>query len=235
MKVNYFIGLLITLIIQSTFYAQSSIPEGYKLVYFQDFESPQSIRDFEMTDKSAWKISNGKTGNSLELFGKSDYKSRVRSPYNIAVIKDLVVGDFVLELDLSQSGREYGHRDLCLFFGISNSTNFYYVHIASVADDHANNVFIVNDEPRTKIAFKTTEGTNWGETNSDHKVRIERNVEKGSIKVFFDDMSNPIMEANDMHFVEGKIGIGSFDDTGKFDNIKIWSPNILKNKIGLFR
>jgi len=235
MQINFIFCLLTTLFTQSSLLAQSTIPEGYQLVYFQDFESPQSIRDFEMTDEKAWKISKGKTGNSLELFGKSHYKARVRSPYNIAVLKNLIVGDFVLEADLSQTGKEYGHRDLCLFFGFTNSTNFYYVHIASKADNNANNIFLVNDEPRTNIAIKTTTGTNWGETNSIHKVRIERDLKKGSIKVFFDDFSTPIMEANDTHFMEGKIGFGSFDDTGKFDNIKIWSPQISEKKKGLFR
>ena len=213
---------------------QSQIPENYKLVYAQDFELPQAVNDFEMTDAEAWRIVAENKGNVIELFGKSDYESRVRSPFNIALINDVSVGDFVLELDLNQTGKEYGHRDLCLFFGVNSPTNFYYVHIASKVDDHANNIFIVNDEPRTKISTKTTQGTDWGETDSWHKVRIERLVETGSIKIYFDDMTNPIMEANDTHFVEGHIGIGSFDDTGKFDNIKIWAPQVVDQKLGFF-
>ncbi len=213
-------------------YSQDNIPETIKLIYSQDFESPQAINDFEMTDANAWKISKGKTGNALELFGKSDYRAKVRSPFNIAVIKDMVVGDFVFETELNQTGKEYGHRDLCLFFGVNSPTNFYYVHIASKADDHANNIFIVNDEPRKKIGIKTTSGTDWGDTNSWHKVRIER--EDASIKVYFDDSKTPIMEAEDIHFTEGSIGIGSFDDTGKFDNIKIWSNNCIKQRKGFF-
>ncbi|MFY0653407.1 MAG: hypothetical protein JXQ96_15300 [Cyclobacteriaceae bacterium] len=235
MKILYTLLFLASLVFPNTLLAQSIVPEGYSLIYAQDFESPQAIRDFEMTDKMAWKISDGKTGNGLELFGKSEYKSRVRSPFNIALIKDLLVGDFVMEINLSQTGKEYGHRDLCLFFGATSSTNFYYVHIASVADDHANNIFLVNDEPRTKIASKTTEGTNWGETNSWHKVRIERVIESGSIKIYFDDMTVPIMEATDTHFADGRIGVGSFDDSGKYDNIKIWSPKLSKPKSGFFK
>ena len=226
---------LANLTLLSGLFAQSSIPDKFQLVYSQDFESPQAIRDFEMTDASAWRIGEGATGKTIELFGKSEYESRVRSPHNIALIKNLVVGDFILEANLSQTGKEYGHRDLCLFFGVNNATNFYYLHIASVADDNANNIFLVNDEPRTNIATKTTQGTKWGETNSWHKVRIERNVEVGSIKIYFDDMTNPAMEANDTHFISGSIGIGSFDDTGQFDNIKIWSPQLSNKKNGFFK
>lgn len=219
----------------ASFIAQESmIPEGYDLVYSQDFESPQAIRDFEFSDPRAWKISTNEEGSqNLELFGESEYRARVRSPFNIALIKDLFLGDFILEANLSQSGREYGHRDLCLFFNVNSPTNFYYVHIASVADDNANNIFLVNDEPRTNIATKTTEGTDWGKTNSWHKVRIERNTESGSIHILFDDKK--IMETVDTHFVNGRLGFGSFDDTGRFDNIKIWAPKIHDSKKGFFK
>ena len=159
----------------------------------------------------------------------------MRSPLNIALLKAHLFSDFILEVELSQTGREYGHRDLCLFFGARDASNFYYVHLASTADDHANNIFLVNDEPRVKIAEKTTKGTNWGATNSWHKVRIERNLEDGTIKVFFDDMKTPVMEALDHHFRYGYIGFGSFDDTGLFDNIRIFAPGTIKKQKGFFK
>ena len=225
------ITFVFLMVISGVVWAQDSkIPEGYELIYSEDFADGSPIHDFEMSDPTAWKVEDG----VLELFGKSDYKSRVRSPFNIALIKDKLFGDFILEVSLAQTGREYGHRDLCLFFNVKDATNFYYVHIASVADDHANNIFLVNDEPRVKIATKTTEGTDWGETGSWHKVRIERTIKEGNIKIFFDDMTNPIMEATDTHFIEGMLGFGSFDDTGKFDNIKIWAPGLAKKNRQFF-
>lgn len=214
--------------------AQQNLPSDYQLLYQQDFTEASAIDQFEMSDPSAWKAASGEKG-CLELFGKSQYEARVRSPFNIALLRDYQFGDFIMEADLAQSGREYGHRDLCLFFGAKDATNFYYVHIASVADPHANNIFLVNDEPRVAIASKTTDGTNWGATNSWHKVRIERNMDQGTIKVYFDDMNNPIMEATDNHFDFGRIGFGSFDDTGRFDNIKIWGPGVYNTRNGFFK
>jgi len=216
------------------FAQKSTIPANYSLVYAQDFSTPQTLNEFDMTDRKAWRFNEKDGKNTLELFDKSEYAARVRSPFNIALIKDLVVGDFVLEVDLAQSGKEYGHRDLCLFFNIKDPTNFYYVHIATTADDHANNIFLVNDEPRVKIATKTTAGTNWGITNSWHTARIERDASAGTISVYFDDMDQPIMEATDTHFDMGRIGFGSFDDTGQFDNIKIWAPKVMSTEDGFF-
>lgn len=214
--------------------AQANIPDNYKLVYSQDFELPQVINDFEMTDSKAWKIGQGKSGKCLELFKQSEYTPEVRSPFNIAMIKDVLVGDFIFEIKLNQNGREYGHRDLCLIFGINNSANFYYTHIASKSDKHANSIFIVNDKPRTSIVAKRTDGTNWGDINSWHTARVVRKVSEGLVEIYFDDMTTPIMEALDTHFKSGYIGFGSFDDTGKFDDIKIWAPEVLNAKQGFF-
>lgn len=231
-KINFLLFLLLgNLLLQAQ---KSTIPPDYKLVYAQDLDAPQAANDFEMTDENAWRINAVDGNNTIELHGKSNYRARVRSPFNIALLKEPIVGDFVMEVRLAQSGREYGHRDLCLFFGFQNPTNYYYVHMATVADDHANNIFLVNDEPRVKIASKTTTGTDWGATNSWHTARIHRMVEEGTIRIYFDDMKTPIMEAADTHFGAGRIGFGSFDDTGQFDDIKIWAPHLVKQKEGLF-
>jgi len=142
-------------------YAQQT-PADYKLLYEQDFEEGSSLKDFMITDAGAWRISEGKEGQALELYGKSQYKPAVRSPLNIALIKEKKFGSFILEAELQQTGKEYGHRDLCLFFGAKDSSNFYYVHMASRADPNAHNIFLVNDAPRKNIATNTTEGINWG-------------------------------------------------------------------------
>ena len=99
--------------------------------------------------------------------------------------------------------------------------------VAPKADPNAHNIFIVNKAPRTNIAKTTTQGVNWG-LEVWHKVRLERNVAEGTIKVYFDDLREPIMTAEDKTFGEGFVGFGSFDDTGKVDNIKIWAPSAKK-------
>ncbi len=41
------------------------------------------------------------------------------------------------------------------------------------------------------------------------------------LKVFVDNSNQPVLEANDLTFKQGQIGVGSFDDTGKFKNIMV--------------
>jgi len=212
----------------------TGIADGYKLLFEQKFDAESSLKDFVFTDFKAWKWSKEENGGALELTQQSEYTPAVRSPVNIALIADKVFTDFVLEADLIQTGKEYGHRDMCLFFGFQNPTNFYYTHIATAADDHAHNVFIVKNAPRTKIAKETTKGVNWG-LNVWHKVRLERTLSDGTIRVYFDDLAKPIMVAEDKTFGAGCIGFGSFDDTGKVDNIRIWGPAVGTKPTGFFK
>lgn len=213
----------------------ADIPANYKLLYQQGFDDASALDGFQFTDRNAWKwVSVGDDhGGAMELVKQSDYKPVVRSPVNIALIAGNVFNDFVLEVELIQTGKEYGHRDMCLFYGFQSPTNFYYTHIATAADPNAHNTFIVDGAPRKNFAKETTKGVNWG-LNVWHKVRIERTVGDGMIKVYFDDMTKPIMVAQNDKFKSGGIGFGSFDDTGRVDNIKIWGPSVEKRKVAEF-
>jgi hypothetical protein len=210
-----------------------AIPKDYKLVYEQDFKKSSALSDFAMSDPKAWALSQTNGVSGLELTKQSQYKPIVRSPVNIALIADKRVEDFILEADFMQTGREYGHRDMCIYFGFQSPTNFYYVHMATAADPNAHNIFIVNNKPRTNIAKKTTKGVNWG-LGVWHHVRLERRISDGTIKVYFDDLTEPIMLAEDKTFGAGYIGFGSFDDTGMVDNIRIWAPSAETKKAPFF-
>lgn len=209
-------------------------PPGWALQYDQPFLSSAALQDFLMSDQEAWVFTPGNPRGALELTKQSAYLPPLRSPVNIALLADRQFGDFILECDLLQTGREYGHRDMCLFFGFQNPTNFYYVHLATRADENAHNVFIVRDAPRTKIAKMTTSGVEWG-LNVWHHVRVERRVAQGTIQVWFDDLSDPVMTAQDKTFTSGGIGFGSFDDTGRIANIRVWAPTMEAAKTSFFR
>jgi hypothetical protein len=202
------------------------VPKGFKLLYSQNFDHADALKGFQFTDAKAWRFSdkgNGAGSGAMELFGRSKYKTKVRSPFNLGMISGKKFGSFVLEVDLQQTGREYGHRDMCLFFGFTDVAKFYYTHIASTPDPHAHNVFLVNEKPRVAIAKIPKKGIKWG-GEVWQKVRLERDAGKGDIKLFWN--GNLIHHTNDKHFQAGHIGFGSFDDTGKVDNIRIWGKNV---------
>ena len=152
-KLIYFLAL--PLLFASCNSLPDYVPEGYQLAFSESFDAHEAINEFEFSQPGIWVISD--TGNeimSLEFTGKSEqYMPPVRSPHTIGLISNLQFGSFVLDADLLQTGREYGHRDMCIFFGFQDSTHFYYAHMATKMDDNAHNIFIVNDEPRTFISI----------------------------------------------------------------------------------
>lgn len=202
------------------FLASISFAEAidFPLVFEDNFESgSERWRPF---DPSGWKIVASRGGHHFSQFKKdSSYVPPHRSPFNIAISTGPEVTDFVLDASVLSTHKDYDHRDACVIFGYQDASHFYYVHFGKKADDHANQIFIVNDAARKKISTESTTGTPW--TNAWHKLRIRRSTETGEIEVFFDDFSKPVMRACDKTFREGRIGIGSFDDTTDWDDIKL--------------
>lgn len=148
----------------------------------------------------------------LELFAASRYQPPVRSPLALAILKGQSFGDFQLDAEVRQTSREYAHRDLCLVFGYQAPDRYYYAHLASTKDANAHDVFLVDGAARRPIATRTTAGVEWGQ--GWHHVRVSRDLASGRIAVYFDDLDTPVLEAADTTLSWGRIGFGSFDDTG---------------------
>jgi hypothetical protein len=187
------------------------------LVFHDDFSKGADA--WEPTDPAAWKVIETKDGKAFSQFQQSKFKPPHRSPFNFALVKDVIVGDFVLDAEVLSTCRDYPHRDVCLIFGHQDPAHFYYVHFGKKTDDHANQIFIVNAKDRTKISTKTTEGTPWDDHW--HHLRVTRNISDGSIAVYFDDLEKPVMTATDKTFTRGRVGVGSFDDTADWRNVTL--------------
>jgi hypothetical protein len=198
------------------------LPEGYAAVYEQDFGQSAGIDDFLFSDPEAWRIGEVAGNPCLALTTACRYKPPHTSPKGIAVLATPAVGSFVLEADLMQTGREYSHRDMCVFFGVRDASHYYYAHIASRADDVSHQIHIVDGAARRPIATARSEGVKWGQDQW-HRVRVERNIDSGIVKVYFDDLENPVLTARDTTFGDGFVGFGSFDDVGRVDNVCLWA------------
>jgi len=188
------------------------------LLFEDDFE--KGANRWEPTDAKAWRVDKEEKGALYHQFQQSKFSPPFRSPLNFALVKDLVVTDFVLEAKVLSTAKDGAHRDMCLFFGYQDPAHFYYVHIAKKADDHANQIFIVNGKERTKISTTSSKGTPWDDQW--HPVKIARKTGDGSIAIYWDDMETPIMTATDTTFTWGQVGVGSFDDTGLWTDVKVY-------------
>jgi hypothetical protein len=202
--------------------AETSLP----VVIEEDFES--GMDRWQTTDpdpsESVWEVVEvetepGKAGNhALRVKGASKYQPPFRSPHSIAWLKDKKLGDFDFTARVQNTNPSGGnHRDLCVFWGHQSPSEFYYVHLGAKADPHACQIFIVNNDKRTMITRDLAEGTPW--KDGWHNIKVARRGTK--VNVYFDDMTNPLMTADDATFGAGEIGIGTFDDSGNFDDVVV--------------
>jgi hypothetical protein len=204
--------------------ADSTLP----LIVEEDFEG--CLERWQTTDpdpsESVWEIvevptESGQAGNhALRVKGASKYQPPFRSPHSIAWLKDAKLGDFEITARVQNTNPSGGdHRDLCVFWGRQSPSEFYYVHLGAKPDPHACQIFIVNNEARKMITVDQADGTPW--TDGWHTVRVVRDGSEGTVKVYFDDMSEPQMTARDTTFGAGEVGIGTFDDSGNFDDVVV--------------
>jgi hypothetical protein len=106
-----------------------------------------------------------------------------------------------------------------LIVGYQSPSQFYYVHLSGKTDAVHNGIFLVNNADRKRIDEPTSRARlidqSW------HRVRLEREVASGAIRVFIDDDETPALSAVDRTLVSGRVGLGSFDETGEFRNIEV--------------
>ncbi len=177
------------------------------------------------TDPEKWSVEEIEGNSVLKLHGKSRYNPPVRSPHSITLLKDTIVGDFILTARVKTLQTTRGHRDMCIFFGWQDPAHFYYVHLGEKPDPNSSQIFIVNDNPRTKITETPDIGIPWSDDQW-HDVKVVRKVSDGLIEIYFDDMETPQKVAHDNTFAWGMIGLGSFDDLGLWDDVKLEAVTI---------
>jgi hypothetical protein len=197
--------------------------DGLPLIFADDFE--QGADRWAPTDPKAWKITEmDRQGKVYDQHRQSNYKPTHRSPSNLSLLKDIVVGDFVLLVKArSTAVKAGGHRDCCIFFGYQDDEHFYYAHQGLVRDAISNQLLKVDKGPRKSIG-QTNAGSAWDD--GWHQIKLVRRVKEGTIELYFDDMKKPAKTAVDKDFAWGLIGLGCFGETVQWDDVKLYGREV---------
>ncbi len=179
-----------------------------------------------LADETAWKLGDptawqwDSSAREWNLKRQSSYQPPYRSPANLAWFEPREWCSFSLTMECQLTSWNEGNNDLCIAFGGSGADRFYYAHLGEKTDEPHHQIHIVNRADRRAITTYRTPGTPW-KKDVWHRVKVVRNAETGDIAVWFDENPQPILTARDRSLTWGKIGIGSFDDTGRFRHIRI--------------
>ncbi len=191
-------------------------------LFLDDFEGGAS-RAWKPNFPQNWKVDIEDESQAYRLVAPAEMGSIV-APSSWTILRGFDVGSFALTGQVKcTADLEDPHRDMVVLFHFQNPTQFYYVHFSASSDDRHNIIGLVDGKDRVKINREPSGETTARLVDKEfHDFRVTHNAETGEVLVYMDDMIAPIMTAVDRTFTHGMIGIGSFDNTGCFDNIKLW-------------
>jgi hypothetical protein len=176
-----------------------------------EFSAARGLADWDLDGSGTWAVRDG-----LLLLEREGIPSGpIRRPGAMAIFRHAPVRDFTAEVELrSTAPVDLLVRDVLLIFAYQSPTRFYYVHLSAKTDGVHNGIFLVHDADRRRLDPLTSSARLTD--HAWHRVRLERVVSTGSIRVFFDDDPNPVLSATDTTLMSGRVGVGSFDETADF-------------------
>jgi hypothetical protein len=217
-------ALLVTAILLAgaVFYtpAQSTAPQaGTHLVFSDDFEQERWDR-WQMPYPEDWAILSEDHNHYLHMKRARD-PAVPRRPIQFALMKGVRVGSFDFRARVRREG-----RSMIVVFNYADSLHFYYTHLSVDTGSRQpvhNGIFLVNNAPRVRIAGLDAPAAL--PDNSWHRIRVLRDAASGRIMVWSDVRDAPVFTVTDRTFTYGQVGIGSFDETGDFDDVELQSDD----------
>jgi hypothetical protein len=185
----------------------------------EDFESGK-LDAWQFPHPEDWTILEGRGNHYLHMV-RSREPGVPRRPLQFALLRGVKAGSFSFHGRIRREG-----SSMIVVFNYVDTLHFYYAHLSvdrGTAQPVHNGIFIVNGGERARIA-----GTHAPPALPDHEwhlIRIERNASRGAIDVYSDFQPDAIFSVTDRTFKCGQIGIGSFDETGDFDDVSVISED----------
>ena len=193
---------------------------GARSVHFEDNFQNSQLGAWQMPYPEDWAIL-AKDGDHYLHMKRSREPLVPRRPIQFALIKGINVGSFDFHTRMRREG-----KSMIVVFNYVDSLHFYYTHLS--VDSGAkqpvhNGIFLVNNAARVRIAGLDAQpalpDSAW------HQIRVLRDVTSGRIEVWSDVSNQPLFTVVDRTFKCGQVGIGSFDETGDFDDVDLRSDD----------
>ena len=181
-----------------------------------DLASAKRIADWTLDGNGTWDVAGG----SLRLTKAGIPGGPIRRPAALAILKSRPFARLTLEAEIKSTAPvDLPVRDVDLIFDYESPNRFYYVHLAGITNAVHNGIFVVADADRRRLdepdSVPQMKDQAW------HRIRLERDPASGSIEIFVDGSSAPVLKANDKTITSGRIGFASFDETGEFRKIVV--------------
>jgi hypothetical protein len=167
---------------------------------------------------SDWKIGQQGGVEVLRLVEHRGPLPGPRRPIQFALRDVAEYGSLTLEADVKPLG-----RSLLIVFAYRDEAHFNYAHLSvdpGAKQPVHNGIFHVYGGERVRISSEQGPAA-FSSTGRWYHVRLVHDAVNGTVGVTVDGASVPALEAVDRSLGAGKAGIGSFDETGEFKNVKM--------------
>ncbi len=171
-------------------------------------------QQWSVPNRADWKVEGG----VLHLLvGKEPPKDTPRRPMQFALADQGDYSRVRVEADMRPLG-----RSLIIVYAYRDDEHFDYAHLSrdtAAKQSKHNGIFHVYGGERVGISSEdgpaAFDGQGW------HHVVLDWNGGTGAVEVQVDGKAVPALRAVDVSLRRGRVGIGSFDETGEFRNVKI--------------
>jgi hypothetical protein len=175
--------------------------------------------EWSIPEPGDWKV-DGENGSPVLhlLVGKEPPANGPRRPFQFAVADTPAFNRVKVEADVKPLG-----SSLMIVFAYRDAAHFDYAHLSvdtAAKQTHHNGIFHVYGGERVRISAENGPGA-FDANNRWHHVVLDWDGNTGLVQVRVDGSEVPALRAVDLSLKSGKVGIGSFDETGEFKNVKI--------------
>jgi hypothetical protein len=167
---------------------------------------------------SDWKVSHQDGGDILSLIHGREPAPGPRRPSQFAIAETPPFMRVTVEADVRPRA-----RSLMIVFAYQDAAHFDYAHLSTdtaMKQPVHNGIFHVYGGERVRIS-RAAGPAAFAATGRWYRVRLTYDGGTGHVRVTVDGKSVPALDAVDVSLGAGRVGLGSFDETADFRNVRI--------------
>lgn len=175
-------------------------------------------RQWTVPIEADWQVDRNDGTTVLRLVTPREPPPGPRRPMQFALADIPRYGRLTIEADVKPLG-----RSLIIVFAYKDSAHFDYAHLSTDSGTQSpvhNGVFHVYGGERVRISNPDGPPA-FPQNNRWYHARLIHDAKTGAVTVTVDGRAVPTLRAVDASLGPGRIGLGSFDETAEFRNVRI--------------
>jgi hypothetical protein len=175
-------------------------------------------REWKVYNAADWKVDQENGAEALRLTQGREPLPGPRRPFQFALTDVPDYASLTVEADAMPMA-----RSLMIVFGYRDEAHFDYAHLSidtGAKQPVHNGIFHVYGGERVRISSESGPAA-FAASGRWYHVKLTHDARTGVVAVTVDGLAVPALKATDVSLGAGKAGIGSFDETAAFKNVKI--------------